>query len=61
MGFRDKKYGVTWKTTLENIPTTVWFNSSAKRISFIEELKRNKIVIKRSICTRNKNVDEDEL
>lgn len=59
MGFKDKKYGVTWNTTMSNDPTTMWFDTPYNREKFIRDLLKNKIVIKHSIFPHNKNVDDE--
>lgn len=61
MGYKDKRYGVTWNSKRSSTPTTVWFNTPGARNGFIARLIRNKIVLTDSIFTHNKNVDEDEL
>jgi len=61
MGFNEKKYGVTWNAKTASTPTTVWFNSPEERNKFIRGLLRNKVVLKDSIITHNKNVPDDEL
>lgn len=61
MGYKDKRYGVTWNSKRSSTPTTVWFNTPGARVSFISKLIRNNIVIRDSIISHNKNVDEDEL
>jgi hypothetical protein len=61
MGFRDKRYGVTWRTKLSLTPTTVWFNTPDKRSNFMKGLISNKIVLRDSIWKHEKNVDEDDI
>lgn len=60
MGFRDKTYGVTWRTTTSDQPTTVWFYTQDKRNNFVTDLLRNKRVVKKSIRLSSRNVDDDE-
>lgn len=60
MGYKDKRYGVTWRSKNVEQQTTVWFNTPANRDSFIRSLLTNKLVLKDSISTRNKNVDDNE-
>jgi len=59
MGYKDKKYGVTWNTTRSKDPTTVWFDTPNERFNFIKNLKKNPIVRQHSIFPHNKNVDDD--
>jgi len=60
MGYRDKRYGVTWISENVETPTTVWFTTPANRKAFIKNLLTNKLVLKDSIFISNKNVDENE-
>jgi hypothetical protein len=60
MGYKDKRYGVTWRTKSANNPTTVWFNAPNERRAFIAKLLSNKIVLKDSIEISSKNVDEND-
>ena len=59
MGFKEKKYGVTWNTTRSKNPTTMWFDTPHNREKFIRDLIKNPIVYNHTIFPHNKNVDDD--